>query len=94
MGLRGRNIFMEQFTTSVWRSIAGLRWPNFRVEGSGPIAIVKPCAATVVLVDIPLQVSAHKSCPLCGYHKGYGLERNSRPTFRRNASLAAMRESA
>jgi hypothetical protein len=86
---------MEHFTTTVWRDIAGLRWPNFRVEGSGPIAVVKPCSGTVVLVDIPLQVSAHKSCTNCYSHRGYDLHQH-RPQekYRRNASLVAMRDSA
>lgn len=85
----------QEHTTTVWRSIAGLRWPNYRIEGSGPIAVVKPCSGIVVLVDIPLQVSAHKPCMICGQHKGWGLQQRSRPIFRRNSSLVrAMRSSS
>jgi hypothetical protein len=40
---------------AIFQDIARLRWPNYRVEGTGEIAVVLTCAQKVVLASAPME---------------------------------------
>jgi len=56
---------------SIYADIAHLRWPGYKVEGSGPIAVVLECIRKVVLCELPMEavpLRAEKCCVFC-YHE-------------------------
>jgi hypothetical protein len=84
---------------SVYNAIAGLRWPNYRVKGSGPLAVVCISQQEVYLHEMPMaaNLEAAQSCWCCDSlfkrknvrHKLVDLSATARRShFRRNSSLA------
>lgn len=69
-------------TQSIYRDIAGLKWPGHKIEGAGPLAVVLGCDYRVVLCDMPMtarSVVAERCGQYCnhtalhGWHKIYVL---------------------
>jgi hypothetical protein len=55
---------------SIYRDIAGLKWPGHKLEGSGPIAVVLGCDYRVVLCDMPMTarlVAAERCGQYCNH---------------------------
>lgn len=52
---------------SIYHDICSLRWPGYKVEGSGPIAVVLECARRVVLCELPLEAAPLRD-NTCGPH--------------------------
>ena len=83
---------------TVYNAMAGLRYPNYKVTGSGPLAVVCDSQQEVYLHELPMaaNLTAAQSCWCCDSlfkrknvrHKIVDLSATARrANFRRNSSL-------